>query len=234
MGIREDAVAYVKANKRSIVEQFASKEQFPPVLNPETFFMAGSPGAGKTEWSTNFLRFYESEYSKDRFVRIDPDAVRSQIPGYTGSNSDEVQGAASLAAQKIFDAAISRGQNILLDGTFASYELSQQNIKRSISHKRVPVIVIYVYQDPLIAWDVTKARTLREGRTVPKSFFIDSYFAARENVNRAKSEFGSNMVLYLLVRNADQPTFTFKANIEKIDHHLKNVYTRSLLEEKLV
>ncbi|MBW4061956.1 zeta toxin family protein [Candidatus Saccharibacteria bacterium] len=232
MSLSEEAVKFVKANKRSLVEQFVDPQKFTPNPHPETFFMAGSPGAGKTEWSRNFLQAYKEVHGVSGILRIDPDDIRATIPGYTGNNSDEVQGAASLAVQKILDHALNKQLSFLFDGTFARYDLAYKNIERAIKHGRQPVI-LYVHQDPLVAWDITKARELREGRMVPKETFINAYFSAKENVNRCKEEFGNKIYLYLINKNADTLQYKYVINITNVDHYLKAPYTRELLEEKL-
>jgi UDP-N-acetylglucosamine kinase len=233
MSLADDAVKFVKANKRELIERFASPQDFSSQIQPETFFMAGSPGAGKTEWSRNFLSSYKEVYGMGGIVRIDPDDIRSTIPGYTGNNSDEVQGAASLAVQKILDYALSKDLSFLFDGTFAKYELARQNVERAIRHQRQPIVIFYVHQDPLVAWDITKARQLREGRMVPKETFINAYFCSKENVNRCKKEFGNKVHLYLINKNADTLQYKYEINVTDIDYYLKTPYNRVLLEEKL-
>ncbi|HEY6736838.1 MAG TPA: zeta toxin family protein [Candidatus Saccharimonadia bacterium] len=231
MSLSEDAITFVKANKRNLIERFANPQEFTSTPHPETFFMAGSPGAGKTEWSRNFLQAYKETHGVN-ILRIDPDDIRAAIPGYTGNNSDEVQGGAALAVQKILDHALTKNLSFLFDGTFAKYDLAHQNIERAIRHDRRPV-VLYVHQDPLVAWDITKARELREGRMVPKETFINAYFSSRENVNQCKAEFGDKMYLYLINKNADTLQYKYEINITNVDHYLKAPYTRELLEEKL-
>lgn len=233
MSLSEDAIQFVKSNKRELINRFADPNEFPPSTHPETFFMAGSPGAGKTEWSRNFLSGYEELPGNSKILRIDPDDIRAAIPGYTGSNSDEVQGAASLAVQKILDHALDKNMSFLFDGTFARYDLACQNIERAIKRDRHPVVLFYVHQDPLVAWDITKARELREGRTVPKATFVNAYFASRENVERCKAEFGEKVRLYVINKNADALTYKYEINVSNVDPYVKAPYTRELLEEKL-
>ncbi len=234
MSLSEDAITFVKANRHKLIEQFADPREFTPSTNPETFFMAGSPGAGKTEWSRNFLYGYREVHGVSGILRIDPDDIRATIPGYTGNNSDAVQGAASLAVQKILDHAFDKDLSFLFDGTFAKYDLARQNIERSVKHRRQPIVLFYVHQDPLVAWDIAKARELREGRMVPKETFINAYFSSRENVNRCKAEFGEKVHLYLINKNADTLQYKYEINITNVDHYIKVPYTRALLEEKLI
>lgn len=45
-----------KDNKKIIIQKFADLSIYLPVQNPTTYFMAGSPGAGKTEYSKSFIK----------------------------------------------------------------------------------------------------------------------------------------------------------------------------------
>ena len=49
--LQEQAVAHIKANKCNLLEEFAADSVYPPQEEPISIFMAGSPGAGKTEFS---------------------------------------------------------------------------------------------------------------------------------------------------------------------------------------
>ncbi len=47
----EEAKKFIKKNKKLLIEKFANLDLYKPVVSPVTIFMAGSPGAGKTEFS---------------------------------------------------------------------------------------------------------------------------------------------------------------------------------------
>ena len=70
----EEAEKYIKEHKRELIERFADPKIYPPDEHPRTFFMAGSPGAGKTEISR---RLIESVIGKLP-VRIDADDIRTR------------------------------------------------------------------------------------------------------------------------------------------------------------
>lgn len=46
----EQAVLWIKANKKIILEKFATGLEYAPDTQPTTLFMAGSPGAGKQKF----------------------------------------------------------------------------------------------------------------------------------------------------------------------------------------
>ena len=81
--------------------------------------------------------------------------------------------------------------------TDANFDVSCKNIERSLN-KRRHTHIFYVYQEPKIAWEFTKAREAMEGRRVPMETFVDAFFKAKENVERIMEEFGKNIKLFLV------------------------------------
>lgn len=233
LDISQDAVNFIKANRLKLCEEFASINKYPPVLNPSAYFMAGSPGAGKTEYSKSFIKQLEIKHPARKIVRIDADEIRDWVPQYDHTNSAEIQRAAALGVEKLLDCVLRQDQDFLLDATFALYDKSLQNITRCL-HKGRKVGITYIYQDPKVAWDFTKKRETLEGRRVPKHTFIDAFFKAKENVDRIKQELGSNIELELIIKNVEQKTEKSYFNIERVDNYLKISYTPQSLEEILI
>ncbi len=218
----------IKDNKKLLIEKFAKLETVPSKENPFSIFMAGSPGAGKTEFSKAFIKSNLSISA----VRIDADEIKKIIPQYNGHNSDVVQGASALGVEKIYDFVLKNNQNVIIDGTFANYNISYSNVKRSIKRNRI-VAIFYIYQDPLIAWDFTKKREKLEGRYVPKEMFIKSFFTAKENVKRIKLDFKDKIEVFLIKKNCSNGIEKAWFNIKDIDNHLKIEYTIKSLRIKL-
>lgn len=226
--IEEDALAFAKANKKAIARRLTDKTIYLPEENPVSVFMAGSPGAGKTEASIELLK----EIDGPPILRIDPDELRSQFPAYAGANAYLFQRAVSVLVEKIHDMALEQRQSFLLDGTLSNYEVAHKNIERSLGRRRV-VQILYVYQEPRLAWEFVQARELAEGRRIRPEHFIDQYFAAREVVNRLKREYGSAISVDLLLKNNDNTNRLFKAGVDKIDYHTPEKYTRADIEHLL-
>lgn len=224
----EAANSYARAHKKRIAIERTSLEVFPPDEIPVSVFMAGSPGAGKTESSKILIQGLSSD---DRSIlRIDPDELRSLFPDYTGQNSSLFQSATSILAEKMHDVALEQSQSFVFDGTLTNLGKSRENIQRSLKHGRTPYIV-YVYQDPLQAWKFVKARERSDGRNIPKEVFIEQYFKARENVNCLKQEFGKKLHVDLIVKNIDGTDFRYYENISKIDGHVPQRYTKEDLDQ---
>lgn len=230
--IASKARNYIKANKLKLCQKFASLDEYPPVKNPTAYFMAGSPGAGKTEFSKSFIRELIEKEPTRRIVRIDADEVRDFIPFYDKSNAYRVQGAAALGVEKLLDCALHNNQDFVLDATFADYEKSHKNITRSLNKNR-KVGVLYLYQDPVIAWEFTKKRETLEGRKIPLDIFINAFFAAKENVNKIKAEFGDKVELWLIIKNLEQGIEKTYFNIDNVDSYLKIDYNSQSLRKKI-
>lgn len=118
------------------------------------------------------------------------------------------------------------------DGTFASYDVARKNVDRSLRDGR-RVQILYVYQDPMLAWGFVLAREAAEGRRIEPMHFIEQYFGAREVVNRLKVEFGSKIHVDLLMKNNDNSHRFYRAGVDQIDYHIPERVTRRELEKLL-
>lgn len=225
---REEAIAYARANRKAIARELADPEVHPPEAEPVSVFMAGSPGAGKTEASIELIR----RFTDWPILRIDPDELRERFPGYSGGNAWLFQNAVARVVDAVLDEAFRRSLSFVLDGTFASYDVAVKNVRRSLDKGR-QVQILYVYQDPTLAWGFVQAREAAEGRRIEPEHFIDQYFGAREVVNRLKSELGGEIRVDLLMKNNDNSHRFYRAGVDRIDYHIPEQATRADLEKWL-
>ncbi|MBH0089513.1 zeta toxin family protein [Pseudoalteromonas sp. NSLLW218] len=223
--LERQAISYAKSNRTRIARELTDKNQFPPEARPVSVFMAGSPGAGKTEASKAFLE----EIGADNVLRLDPDELRELIPGYTGDNSYLFHRAVSFIVERTLDHAFKNKQSFLLDGTLASYDVAKKNIERSIRKER-QVLILFVYQKPDLAWEFVEAREKLEGRRILPETFIDQFFASQEAIRELKLKFGSQIQVDLLVKNYKGKTRFYHDNVQAIEHHLDEKFTREDLE----
>ena len=221
------AYQQIKKQRKKLIERFANSEEYIADTQPMSFFMAGSPGAGKTEISTRL-----SVHFTQKPIRIDADEIRTFCEGYTGENSHIFQKAASKGVHILYDYALKKNINVILDGTFA-YHGALKNIKRSLDHGR-KVEIYFVYQDPLKAWEFTKKREVIEHRKISKEIFIDSFIKAQENTNEAKKHFGSSIELNLIVNNFEKNLERLELNISSIDSFIKKIYTKNELNKLIL
>ena len=77
--LAKKSLEWVKKNHKKITAQFAGSFESTPGV-AVSIFMAGSPGAGKTEFSIRLLE--EIPENKKYIVRIDPDEIRQSLPQY--------------------------------------------------------------------------------------------------------------------------------------------------------
>lgn len=223
----EQAKTFIKKNKKLLFEKFASVETYKPVENPVSLFMAGSPGAGKTEFSEALL-----EELSLPIARIDADEIRKIIPAYNGANSAIVQGGASIGVDILYNYVLKKKLSALLDGTFAKFEIVLRNIERSLAKGR-EVEIFYIYQEPLLAWEFTQKREKIEGRTVPKKAFIDAYFNSRKNVAKIKKLFKDKILVNIIIKNYKNKVEKSIFDVENIDDYLELKYTKETLNKQL-
>lgn len=218
--IKDEAITFAKENKTAIARQETDKVKYPPDDEPSSVFMAGSPGAGKTEVAKAIIDSFK-EFGSE-VLRIDVDEMRKHFAAYNGSNSHLVQAGANILIERIHDMALKNKQHFILDGTFSHYNKAKQNIERSLKRDR-NVLIMYVYLNPYTAWEFVKAREAVEGRRILPELFVEQYFNAREVVNQIKEEFGDQIRVDLLKKDLDSPSKQFY-NVDKIDHHLDELY----------
>ncbi len=223
----EEALNWIKKHAKELIKQFASLEAYQTETKLITIFMAGSPGAGKTEVARRL-----AEKFMKKPVLIDADEIRKLCPGYNGTNAHIFQRVANKGVNTLYDHVLHKSLNAIVDGTFA-YADSTKNITRSLERNR-KVEIYFVYQEPLQAWEFTKKREALEGRRVSKETFIRAFFMAQANVNKAKAEFGNKIELNLVIKNNSNAIETLELNIDKIDYFLTTKYTEEQLKEILV
>ena len=219
--IEQAAVEFAKKNRTRLARELTDPALFPPEDQPVSVFMAGSPGAGKTEASVELITSRGGAV-----LRIDPDEIRERIPAYTGANASLFQAAVIRIVEAVLDKAYRQNQSFILDGTFASHTVAERNIARALKRGRV-VQVLYVYQEPKQAWRFVRAREAAEGRRIEPETFVEQYFAAREVVNAMKRKFGHDLAVDLLMKNNDGTNRFFRAGVDLIDKHIPEKYSPS-------
>jgi len=233
--IKSNAIKFAKENRKRIAKELTDPKIYKPDRRPISVFMAGSPGAGKTEFSKNLISTLEKN-RRHSVIRIDGDDLRPLIDGYNGNNSHLFQGGVSLIVEKIHDFALSQDQSFVLDGTLANYDKAVHNIKRSLDKKRA-VLIFYLYQKPEIAWGFTQDREKAEGRNIPKEAFIEQFFGAKDTVSRIHSAYPKEVFIYLVKKNYEKNTVDEVVEIEpygkSIDEYVREGYTKYDLENLL-
>ena len=229
--IRDQAMDYVRDKRNEIIADIAGDDKY--IGNPAlSIFMAGSPGAGKTETSKILLSAFDNTELQNNIIRIDPDELRSLFSQYRGGNAHIFQQPITIATNYVFNYAIKTNKHILVDGTFSNYDYAYQNVTKSLKKNRV-VIIMYTYVDPILAWEFTKAREAKEGRKITKEVFIDALFGSLETVKKIKHAFGKKVAVYVLIRDYIKDERKVYSDVESIDKYINIHYSKSELANKI-
>ncbi len=128
------SLQYAKENKKVLISSITDGKE--KEEEKTAIFMAGSPGAGKTEAAQTLTAL------NSNLCVIDADKFRELFPGYVGNNSDEFQRGSALLVDAALDLVLKKGYSFILDGTFATFKVNQ-NIERALK-KNYNVLVYYV------------------------------------------------------------------------------------------
>lgn len=210
---------FVKSHKETFIN-YTTKDA--KQLEPKTaIFMAGTPGSGKTEVANELLSI------QPELARIDADEYRALIDGYDPHRAKDFQHAATRAVDIVYSYILKHGYSFLLDGTFAS-ATALLNIERALK-RDYQVTVVYVYQEPEVAWQFTKERERKQERNVPMEAFIRAYFASRDNMARVMTKYGDQVKTKMAVKDYANRTHHTEYNVDKIVSMLKPRYNEEAL-----
>ncbi len=225
----KEAIRYAKTHKKEIAETVL--QNYTPVETPLSIFMAGSPGAGKTEWAQGFAQVLEGD-----ILHLDGDALRSFFPGYQGHNSHLFQKAMSKLVSYIHDQVLAQNISFILDGTFSDLQRAEENIRRSLKRNR-KVIIVYIYLSPEDAWQYTQDREMIEGRRITKDTFIQKYYGAYQTVRSVREIFDNKDVEILFSNRTNMVSDTTKilsiTDTAQLDEMIPRVYNKEELEQLL-
>ncbi|MHC5372237.1 zeta toxin family protein [Enterococcus sp. LJL120] len=213
---------YAKEHKDFFIRKIIDGKS--PKHKKDAIFMAGSPGAGKTEVAAGLEENYVN------YVVIDADYFRTQFPDYNGNNSSLFQKAASWLVEQSLKYVLENNYSFILDATFAVLS-AEKNITRALK-RGYSITIFYVYQDPKVAWKFTKDRELAEGRNVPKQIFINAFFKSRENIEKVKLRH-PEIMLHIIIKD-------YQNNVSESHYAADNValvlplqYIQEELEDEL-
>jgi predicted kinase len=199
------AMETVRRDRQAILNFFLSHTN----NHNRAIFMAGSPGAGKTEYAETFF---------PDFNIIDPDKVRCLLPFYKGSNSFLFHKAASKAVDYLFDTCLKKKMSFVLDGNFVNLKQQQLNVQRCLQ-RGYEVEVYFVYQAPELALQHTCKREDTTGRHVPEKLFVAKTIGAIETTKqiiRADENLAVNFVdvrRQKVINNIEAAEFTRKTEL---------------------
>lgn len=225
-----DARMAAKAVKAIVAKKVIAESGCSRVEHPVSAFMAGAPGAGKTEVSKELVKMFGA----GEVLRLDPDELRPYFDCYNGANSHVLQRAIIPIVEKCIDKSMEAGINLLVDGTLSNWEVAHRNILRALKDNRT-VVVMFVLQDPLVSWEFVKAREHSEGRRIRKEIFVEQYFGSIEVMQKVIETFSPRVISWCTVKDAikEQSEITLLKTTDCLASLIKQQYTRETLISSL-
>lgn len=189
-------------------------------------FTAGLPGAGKTEFTKNFI-----EASESNAIRLDMDEIAAKIEGYRPEIADLYRKSATTLLNEVFNTVLKRKLDFIMDGTFGS-PYAIKNIERVLRHG-YSVRVVYVVQNPKIAWKFTQAREKIEHRAINIDGFVSTYFKVQENIKQILALKCDKIELDIAIKNTDNTLIDFQKDvtIKEIEKIIGEKFTNETLKE---
>ncbi len=170
--ISSDAIEEIIGMKKILPVRFLYYRN----LEKKLYFMAGSPGAGKSETAL-FLK------EKNKIDVIDTDELRKVFTNYNGKNSNLFQKASSKGVNFLVDFSFKNGLSFILDGNFSNYKMQEQNIQRALK-REYHIEINFIYRSFDKAKVYTKVREEKTGRKVPDDVFINKTVDSYETVQK--------------------------------------------------
>lgn len=163
----DDAKKWVKnkKNQQEVVDKFF--KNYKVSQQKMAVFMAGIPGAGKTEFAENTIKL-----AMPSLVPVEHDKLVEYIKGYLPENYYNFRSAGNVLVTRIFRDCLKNNYPILFDGTL-SQDKGYKNIELCLK-KGYRVTVIYIVQDAQKAWELTQARELVKKRAIERSGFMQT------------------------------------------------------------
>lgn len=199
-----------------------------PAEKPRTVFLAGSPGAGKSEFVSSVLAKVEP------ILVVDADEFRKRFPGYQGHNANEYQKGAVVYVKYFYKTAIAQGFHVVMDSNFASLSVAKQNIDASLKAGR-SVTVMYIYLSPVAAWQFVKRRENETGRNVPSAVFVKNFREAQAVFDELRQIYSGRVTFKAILRIAQGATdkgqiMTYDST-KSLSEQIPETYTVSDLEK---
>lgn len=222
----QKSIEWARKNKKQYTKEFLANTDYALHQERLAIFMAGSPGAGKTEYSSELVENFDK-----RPLLIDPDKFREDFEAYTGNNSSEVQAGVGILVDNLFDEITKKGYSFILDGTF-NHDKALANVTRCIS-KKYAVQIHYLFQKPEVAWRLTQDREIVEGRGIDKEVFIEHFCGSINKVREAIDKFGDDIKVVVVERDYNDDFQSIHVNEKNIERYLPKSYNKRGLKKLL-
>jgi Zeta toxin len=147
---------------------------------PFLVFTAGSMGAGK---SYVLSQLHQKEiFPLQKFVKIDPDMLKSELPEMAGYLQHDSESAATKLHREstqmsdvLFEHSLMKNRNILVDGSLRDTEWYQHLFQRLRNEfPQYMLCILYISASPQTIKDRAHERAKKSDRTVPEDVLQES------------------------------------------------------------
>ncbi len=177
--------------------------KLPQKENPNSIFMAGGPGSGKSFTLESLAK--AGVFNMGNYVIINTDDIKEMIPEYQTFKKIDAEKAASMVHKEssflknqVVGEATKRKVNFILDGTFSNPQKSAALLKTLTGFKTK---IIFVDAPTEILLKRVQERGQRTGRFVPPDFVKQSV----EQIRASIAELSKVADLTFYITNADKP-----------------------------
>jgi len=227
MDSEDKVIQWARSKKKGLVKSILGKHKYISSETPKIIFMAGLPGAGKTEFANKLLPQLEP-----RMLQIDMDELAEQIQEYRPKKAHLFRAGATIILEFLFDKALDRKIDILLDGTFG-HPKALQNVERAIERHHYIARVYLILQDPQYAWEKTQYREILQHRAIDLGRFCDTYFYILENINKLQVKYGEKVPITVVLKNKDNSLKDIIQNVVDVRKYTVPIIERDKLEDVL-
>lgn len=225
-------IASQRETKNKVIQTICGDVK--PASQKLGIFMAGSPGAGKTELAQNLKRELDKKSKEyqgvfSNIVHLEQDKIKSTLHGYTGTNAPLYQKPASRLLASVYKYVLKNGLSFIHDTTFSSQNVAEQNIQQALKNGYL-VQLYFVYQNPQNAWHMVQQREQEEGRVVPKESFVKQFIHSRKVIDDIKSKFSDNIEINIIIKDIHNETQDTNKEIyfneDTIDRRIHKTYSK--------
>lgn len=222
----EDPAAWARKNKNRLIKEYFKKRKFSSSDPPVAIFMAGIPGAGKTEFTKELIKTLVQTP-----LRIDMDEIAADIEGYSAPTAYAFREGATIILNRIYDKALQHRKDFIFDGTFGSKN-AIKNVLRA-QKKGYATKVYFIYQTPEVAWQFTKDRELVEHRSIDRDGFMDSYYNVLSNLKDLQ-ETCNDVTISLIIKDHENAQGRKIEDINNIFDHIPSPIPKAELESAII
>ena len=157
------------------------------------------------------------------------DELASFAKGYKPERADEFRLIGTALLSQLYSTVLKNRLDFIMDGTFSSKN-AELNIERALK-RGYNLKIVYVYQDPKLAWEFTKAREKVEHRAIKFDGFIETYYKIFKNIKEITQKYNEQINLNIVYKTPTNEIGKWEKYVchSKIDELIKIEYNKDKL-----